>query len=296
MDRQVLVVDSAEGAISGVMEELDLLGFRVIWVPTLVAALEFVKASPRVSLVVASAEAGRAGGTEFLAGVKELRPTLRIIWGVRPDGVPVRQRAASLDSLIPEPIQPDTLRKTVSMLLAEYFYPSSIADAVKSAALEILGPLGDFRIEGDSFLVPNQRSLADFSSIIGFSGEATGHLMLSTGAVDAKALHRRLLPGTHSVPIERLEDMVGELCNQILGRINAFFWRHSIAIQQTTPIFMRSAGSTMRYAGRHPSFGVQLVSGQASLALEYYLADFNKSKLLVGEADQVMGIGEIRYL
>lgn len=295
-ERQVLVVDSAEGTLAGVMEELDLLGFRVVWVPTLGTAFEFVKASSRVSLVVVSAASAQDGGAEFLAGVKELRPSLRIIWGVSPDGMRVRKRRASLDSLIPEPIQPEALRETVSSLLAEYFYPSSIATAIKSAALEILGTFGDFKIEGDSFLVPNQTSLSDLSSIIGFSGEASGHLMVSVSSVDAKTLHRRLLPGTVSIPIDRLEDLVGELCNQILGRINAFFAQYSVSIQQTTPIFIRAAGSTMRYAGRHPSFGVQLSSGSESVSIEYYLADFNKSKLLVGEVDQVMGAGEIRYL
>ena len=31
------------------------------------------------------------------------------------------------------------------------------------------------------------------------------------------------MPGARAVPVDRLEDLVGELCNRILGRINAFF-------------------------------------------------------------------------
>lgn len=295
-ERKALVVDDAEGALSGVMEELDQLGFRVIWVPNLASALEFVKADARLSLVIASAAAAAVGGTDFLARVKELRPSLRIIWGVGSDGQRVQKRRAALDSLIPEPVQPEALRKVVSALLHEFFYPSSIAAAVKGAALEILAPLGNFRVEGDSFLLPNQTALSDFSAIIAFSGEASGHLMLGMSSVDAKVLHRRLFPGQQAIPTDRLEDMVGEFCNQILGRINAYFARYSIATQQTTPIFIRAAGSTMRYAGRHPTFGVQLVSDNASASLEYYLADFDKSKWLVGSPEQVMSAGEILYL
>jgi hypothetical protein len=52
----------------------------------------------------------------------------------------------------------------------------------------------------------------------------------------------------------------------------------------------------MYYAGRHPSFGVQLSSGPASALLEYYLADFEKSKLLVGSEEQVMSAGEVHFL
>jgi hypothetical protein len=93
-----------------------------------------------------------------------------------------------------------------------------------------------------------------------------------------------------------LEDLVGELCNRILGRINAFFAQHAMAIQQTTPIFIHAAGSTMRYPGRRPSFGVQLSNGDARVSLEYYLADFNLSKLERGITGDVVSIGEIRYL
>ena len=295
-DRQVLVVDGAQGALASVIEELDRLGFRVVWVPTPLLALEFVAVSPRLSLVVVSAAAADAGGREFLAGVKQMRPSLRIIWGIRADTPRVRKRRPALDSLISEPIQPDALRETVSSLLAECFYPSSIASTIKAAALEVLCALGDFRIEGDSFLVPHQSSLAEFSAIIVFSGEASGHLLLSMSGIDAGALHRRMLPSVAQISVDRLEDLVGELCNLILGRINAFFAQYSIAVQQTTPIFIRSAGNSMYYAGRHPSFGVQLSSGPESALLEYYLADFAKSKLLIGSEQEVMVPGEVRFL
>ncbi|MET0790980.1 MAG: chemotaxis protein CheX [Polyangiaceae bacterium] len=295
-DRQVLVVDGAQGALAPVIEELDRLGFRVVWVPTPAAALDFVAVSPRLSLVVVSAAAADEAGTEFLAGVKQMRPSLRIIWGMRADTPRIRKRRPALDSIIPEPIQPDALRQTVGSLLAECFYPSSIATAIKAAALEVLSALGDFRIEGDTFLVPNQSSLAEFSSIIAFSGEATGHLMLSMSGVDAGILHRRMLPSVTAPSVDRLEDLVGELCNQTLGRVNAFFAQYSIAIQQTTPIFIRSAGNSMYYAGRHPSFGVRLSSGSSRVLLEYYLADFDKSKLLIGSEERVMSAGEVRFL
>jgi CheY-specific phosphatase CheX len=295
-DRQVLVVGEADRALGPVIEELDRLGFRVVWLPTPLAALDFLTVSPRLSLVVVSAAAADAGGKEFLAGVKQSRPALRIIWGMRPDMPRIRKRRPALDSVINEPISLEALRENVSMLLAECFYPASIATAIKGAALEILGTLADFRIEGDAFLASKQSFLSEFSSIIVFSGEASGHLMLSMSGVEAAALHRRMLPRTALISVDRLEDFVGELCNQILGRINAFFAQYSIGVHQGTPIFIRSSGNSMYYAGRHPSFGVQLSSGPASALLEYYLADFDKSKLLIGSEEQVMKPGEVRFL
>ena len=294
--RQVLVVDRAEGSFAGVMEELDQLGFRVIWVPTLRAALDFVRASDKLSLLIASASAADDGGADFLTQLKEIRPSLRVIWGAHPTATATPAPGARPHSLIPEPFRPDALRSTVAALLAEHFYPHAIAGAIKGAALEVLGSLGEFKVEGGAFLIANQTALSDLSSIISFSGEASGHLMVGMSNDHARALYERFVPGARIAAVDRLEDLVGELCNRILGRINSFFAQHAMSVQQTTPIFIRAAGSTMRYPGRRPSFGVQLTRGDVRVSVEYYLADFNLSKLEQGVTGDVVSIGEIRYL
>ena len=189
-----------------------------------------------------------------------------------------------------------TLALAVSAVLAEHFYPKMVADTIKTGALEVLAKLGEFRVEGGEFLVANQTELSDLSSIISFSGDASGHLMVGATTEHAKLLYRRFVPESRFVAIDRSEDLVGELCNQILGRINAFFARHALTIQQTTPIFIRAAGSRMRYLGRHPSFGVQLTRGDARISLEYYLAAFDRQKLFGGATKPVLEMGEIRYL
>lgn len=301
-DKQVLVVDPAAGTLGGVMEELDELGFRVIWVPSLAAALEFLQARPSISLIIASAAAGQMGGLDFLARVHQIAPNLRIIWGARPDddakGPSSTRGGKGPDSIIPEPFRADDLRSAISELLAEHFYPKAIADAVKTAALEVLQPIRDFKVDGGSFLVANQTALSDMSAVIPFGGGVSGHLMVGMTRQHAETLYRAFLPGIRSVRVDRMEDLVGELCNQILGRINAFFAQHAVSIQHGTPIFIRAAGSTLRYPGRHPSFAVTLSEPkeQTRVALEYYLAEFDRTKLQTPVPSRVLPLGEIRYL
>lgn len=297
--KQVLVVDAASGQLAPVMEELNDLGFRVIWVPTLAAALDFMRENPRLSLVVASSAATKVGGLEFLARVRDFAPDVRIIWGASPDapsGGPVVRDATRPDSLIPEPFRSDELRVAISDLLAEHFYPSAIAETVKHAALEVLGTVGSFEVEGGAFLVANQTALSDLSAVIPFSGGASGHLMVGLTNEDARSLYQAFLPGVRPIRIDRMEDLVGELCNQILGRINVFFTERSVAIHHGTPIFIRAAGSTLRYPGRQPSFAVTLKRGENRVSLEYYLADFDRSKLDAPVTTRVLRLGEIRYL
>jgi len=297
-DKQVLVVDTANGALNFVMEELNELGFRVIWTPTLQAALDFMEARPTLSLIIASSAATRVGGLEFLARVRDLAPDVRIIWGANPDAPSIPPSGRPLttpDSLIPEPFRVDELRSAISELLAEHFYPPPIADAVKRAALEVLGNVG-LQVEGGAFLVANQTALSDLSAVIPFSGGVSGHLMVGLTAENARALYQAILPGIRPIRVDRMEDLVGELCNQILGRINSFFTERSVSIQHGTPIFIRAAGSTLRYPGRQPSFAVTLAKGETRVHLEYYLAHFDRAKLQAPVNTRVLKLGEIRYL
>jgi hypothetical protein len=108
-------------------------------------------------------------------------------------------------------------------------------------------------------------------------------------------LYRRFLPKARPASIDELEDFLGELCNRILGRINAFFAQYAVVVQQTTPIFIRAAGSTMRYPGRHPSFALQLTNRETRVSLEYYLADFDRSQMRERSPGAALTMGEILY-
>lgn len=294
-DKQVLVVDRAGGSLSGVMEELDQLGFRVVWVTSFPAALDFVEISPKLSLIIASAMAADEGGQDFLEQLKKCRPSLPVIWGVKPGSATKDSRRLRPDSLIPEPFRPDELRSAVSGLLAEHFYPPAIANAIKTAALEALSTLGEFRVDGDSFLSANRSAFSDLVAIIAFSGEASGHLLVGMSEEHARILYRKFAPSVRSAPLDRLEDLVGELCNQILGRVNAFFARRGVVIQHGTPMFIRAAGSSMRYDGRRPSFCVELARPDVRLSLEYYLADFDPEKVRAQPTEKVIELGEVHY-
>jgi hypothetical protein len=110
-------------------------------------------------------------------------------------------------------------------------------------------------------------------------------------------MHRIVVPGVRSARIDRLEDLVGELCNQILGRINAFFATRGVSVSQGTPMFIRAPGSTLRYPGRRPSFAVTLAEPQdhIRIGLEYYVAELPKEALQPPGAGEALALDEIRY-
>lgn len=133
------------------------------------------------------------------------------------------------------------------------------------------------------------------AAIIGFSGDANGHLMVSLSSEHGRLLRRSFTPGAEPVSTERLEDMLGELCNRILGRINAFFAQRALLIRQTTLIFVRAAGSTLRYSWRRASFGLELTRGDIRIPIEYCLTHFDEKKTLGAATADVIAVGEARY-
>lgn len=280
-EQSVLVVDSADGTLQAVMRELDDLGFRVIWVPSFDAALEFMAVHSRLALIVASAAAAETSSADFAVRAHQLAPDVRIIWGEH-SGVPIGG---------------EELRRAIAGSLAEHFYPSVIANAVEHATLEVLGRVREFKVEAGAFLSANQTALSDLSAVIPFGGGVSGHLMVGMTRASAEILYRAYFPDVNNVRLDRMEDLVGEMCNQILGRINAFFAERAVSVQHNTPIFIRATGSTLRFPGRRPSFALTLseAQGGARLALEYYLADFDRDRLQEPEPGRILALGEVCF-
>ena len=149
---------------------------------------------------------------------------------------------------------------------------------------------------GGAFLVANHTALSDISAVIPFTGGISGHLLVGLSAEHARILHEAFLPEVHTVRIDRMEDLVGELCNQILGRINVFFVKHDILVQHGTPIYIRASGCTLRYPGRQPSFAVTMTRREVRLVMEYYLSNLDRTKLESPVAARVLPLDKICYL
>jgi CheY-specific phosphatase CheX len=295
IEKHVLVVDEPEGVLSGLMSEFNQLGYRVIWIPSASAALAFLKSSPKLSLLVVSAVILEQESDDFIAQAREFEPGLRIIRGTRADTKRWLSNRAGAEAVLGEPLRAEELRNAASRLLADHFDLRPAADAVSLAAVEVLSTLGTFRIVGNVFLKANQAVLSDLSAMIPFSGDVSGHLMMSIMSQDARELHRRLVPNMSGPTLDRLEDLVGELCNQIMGHIANRFSSHALNINQTTPIFIRSAGATLRYRGRQPSLGLELSDGTVQAFIELYLEQFDGTKLALPPSSEAIQRDEIHF-
>ncbi len=109
----------------------------------------------------------------------------------------------------------------------------------------------------DPTLKANHTVLEDLCAVIPFHWTVSGHLLVGVSIRDTRLLLRRALSGGGTATMEHLEDLVGELANQILGRINATFTSRDMEVAQMTPVFLRCGGGVLRYPGRQPSYAAQ---------------------------------------
>lgn len=156
----------------------------------------------------------------------------------------------------------------------------------------MLGSVGDFKPEGDAILVANRAALSELSAVIVFGGGVSGHLMVGMTAEHAQRVQRAWLAADDSLRTGRMADLVGELCNQILGRINIFFPTHGVSILHRAPIFIQAAGSSL---GRQPSLTLTLADGATQVLVRYYLSDFDRGKLQLPVATRVLPLNQVNF-
>ncbi len=295
LDKHVLVVDP-QGALPGVMKELAGLGYQITWVPSLGAATDFIASNPILSLVVASATAVQTGGESFLTAMEDLEPGVPVVWGVRAGAEGAGSRNSMPHGTIREPYRADEVRHVASRLLCEHFYPRELTEALSLSVLEALGAYGAFSLLGRPYLKANHTVLEDLCAIIPFHGSVSGHLLVGVSIGDTRLLLRRALSGDGTATMDRLEDLVGELANQILGRINTTFTSRDLEVAQMTPVFLRCGGGVLRYPGRQPSYAAQFGDDGPTVHVEYYVEELDPTLLARRVPSDIAGLGEIRYL
>lgn len=113
----------------------------------------------------------------------------------------------------------------------------------------IYGLLDDMVTESCAALIPpcvvhrvaldHDQGLTELAAVIGFSGESLRGTVGLTATLEAlTATHPSTLAGDPTTP-RQLEDWLGELANQVMGRIKAQLRRRAVTVWMSTPIVLR---------------------------------------------------------
>lgn len=271
LKKYVVLLDEPEGPLTELVPRLQELHFRVFAVPDANAALELIRAFPKLCLVAVREAFDPPSARELVSKLRELQPLLPLLWIGDARELAKGRRGELFFSECP---RADELNQHVERLLCRRFYPEHVVTALGEAATCSLGSFGAHTAIGDPFLKASKTRLADLSAMISFSGDVTGHLVTSCNASVAREACRRLFRSATDYGEDDLADFLGELCNCTLGRLTQHFARYGRSFAFGLPFYITGSGSVLWEEAQHPSLGLELEILGGRLFLELSVNDF----------------------
>jgi CheY-specific phosphatase CheX len=112
--------------------------------------------------------------------------------------------------------------------------------------------------------VDEEQDATELAAVVGFSGEnVRGTVGLTAPLTALSATHPSALAGER-IDARMLEDWLGELANQMMGRIKAQLRRRSVTVWMSTPIVLRGVSIVVTAYQDHVrryAFSMQQASG-----------------------------------
>jgi len=268
----VMLVDGDGGPLARLVPRLRELDFRVLRVPDLDGALQFVKAFPKLSMVAIADTGDTQKNRRLLAGMRELQPDLPLLW----HGPPLDLQGAANAQLLPvDGITAGDLVACAERLLSQHFYPPEFASYLADAALNSFAAFGAHSSSVDPFLKASRTRLSDLSAVIAFSGPVAGHLVVSGNRPVVTAVHMQLFGDNTPPGDEALVDLLGECSNRIIGRLLTYFERQGRPFTFGVPLFLVGTQCLLWQDSRRPSLAVEFEGVHGSLFAELCIDAFD---------------------
>lgn len=293
--KHVLLVDKPDSPLTAVVPELKALDFSVMLVSAAQPALEVVRAFPKLALVLVSSRAIH-NAESFVHQVRDICPELPVVW-VQEAGQPVSaERLPKVSLLLHEPIAAAVLRQHAMQLLSEHFYPAEFVDALVRSADTVFESFGLSLKSQPPFLKANRTLLSSSTAVIPFTGDnVSGYLLLSASRVEIDRIYRTIFSENPAPSIDDYEDLLGEFCNQILGRFKEPLQRKGMSFALAVPMFIRGDNVSFRQRILTPSLTVGFEETAEGLFVELCIERLVETSGEVVE-EPVLESGEISFL
>lgn len=255
------MVDVPGGPLSVMVNVLRDFGFRTLLVPDVETALQFAGAFPKLGLLAAGPNCDQARLARCL---QEMPGRLPVVWitatGLRVSGGQPHEAFVG-------DVTPDVLHRYAAEVLCESFYPPALVAALTDSCERALAGFGAYSAASDPFLRSSHCQLGELSSVIAFSGrDVSGHLVVSSSEQVARAASRRVAPDGDDSRAGA-SDTLGELCNRVVGTLQAFFGKQGLPFTFGIPLHLAGSAVLWTQAAR-PSVGLEFEGLSGSINIE----------------------------
>jgi hypothetical protein len=143
----------------------------------------------------------------------------------------------------------------------------------------------------------NLSELSEINAFLAFYGaRLSGHVVLSASAGDLTAAYRGRFPRVKFPGTDDLEDLLGEIANQIVGQLKRSIQLDGAECKMGMPYFIRGDSASVRYKADVPSLSIDFGNGTRKLHLELCVHRFDGGTIIDGPVSAHLKPGSIQFL
>ena len=289
--KQALFVERLGGPLNDLGCSLEPFGYEAVRAAEPQAVEGLVRSLRRLSLIIVNGETLKTDGTSLLGAMRGQRPEVPVVWF----GPAPRPRN---DVKPPDFVTHDMkeLGDRIVRQIGEEFYPQAFVSQLVSATQKILGGFDLPTRPLEPSIRSGATQLSQLNAFLFFSSERlAGHLVLGATAADL-AKGTRGQPNKLRANEDELEDLLGEVANQVAGQVKRCLGANASDYRLGLPYFIRGAAATFRHKAACPALSIAFANGPQRLNFGLSVQSLDGTSLSLGRPENHLSAGELNFL
>jgi CheY-specific phosphatase CheX len=276
VSRRALMVERVGGPLSNLSPVIQGLGCEVSRAAEPRAAITLLGTMRRLCLVAVNGDAAANELGWLVASIKTQHPDLPIVL------FSTDTKANSLANRV-DLVTADLkkIEARISCLLREEFYSPAFVQQVITATRTVLGEFSMATDAGEPCVKSTLTRLSEVNAFLPFAGtRLAGHIVLSASAGDLTIAYRARFPKIKFPDLDDLEDLVGEIANQIIGQIKRSLQSDGTECRMGLPHFVRGEDASIRHKAGSPALAIDFANDKQRLHIELCIHRFDGAAIV----------------
>jgi len=226
-----------------------------------------------IASVIIDSEIGITAGNRLVTLIKTTHPSMPLIWRTTGQEEASEFGRWKPDVVVQGPISKELWGAEVQPVLREHFCPPQLLDALGVICPQIL--LTTFETESEvsqQFVKASRNTLQPITALLPLTGDkVSGRVLVSTNIELLNTLHIRLFPELEDPGIAELEDIAGEISNQIGGLLKQFLHQYNCNVLSGVPVLLQGKRFSIRQMTEFPSIVTELLIDNEKMYIELSL-------------------------
>lgn len=291
--KHALFIERLTGPLNDLAPSLKRLGYEVRRASDAQAVEALIRSLRRLSLVAVNGDTLKTESARLIATIKNQHPDLPVLW-LTSDTKSVRALPKRPDFVSSDLKK---LEERIGALVREEFYSPEFVRAILPGIQGVLGEFGLPTRASEPCIKSNLTTLNEVNAFLFFSGDGlAGHVVLSASIGDLTAAYRTQFAKTRFPGHDDLEDLLGEVANQVVGQVKRSMDSEALDCRLGLPHFIRGTNVSFRHKAGAPSLAIEFSGVSNKLQFELCLHRFDGRGIQAKTGEHAMDPGVVTFL